>query len=128
MKVALAVWNGRISPVFDVSRQLLVIDVEDGRVVNRITVHFSSDHPMHKVRRLVEMKVEMLLCGAVSSPLAATLDANGIGRLDFVSGDVESVISAYLEGQLPSPEMSMPGCFAGRRRRRAKFGKGKRRI
>ncbi len=121
MKVALAVWNGRISPVFDVSRELLVIDIKEGRVVDRIYVHFSSDQPMHKVRRLLEMNVAVLLCGAVSRQFASTLEANGIRLLAFVSGEVESVIRAYVKGRLPSPEMSMPGCRPARRRRRAKF-------
>lgn len=120
MKVALAVWNGRISPVFDVSRQLLVVEIEDGRVINRIGVQFSSDHPIHKVRRLVDMDVAVLLCGAISRQLAATLETSGIRRLDFIAGDVESVIAAYLKGALPSPEMSMPGCCTRRRRRRSK--------
>lgn len=121
MKVALAVWNDRISPVFDVSRELLVVDVKDGSVVERIGVHFSSDQPMHKVQRLVEMEVAVLLCGAVSRQLAATLEANGISLLAFVSGDVESVIGEYLKGRLPNPEMSMPGCRPARRRKRGKF-------
>ncbi|MFW5936625.1 MAG: NifB/NifX family molybdenum-iron cluster-binding protein [Desulfosalsimonas sp.] len=128
MKVALAVWNGRISPVFDVSRELLVVEIEDGRVINRIGVQFSSDHPIHKVRRFVDMGVTVLLCGAISRQLAATLEASGIRRLDFVAGDVESVIAAYLKGALPNPEMSMPGCFTRRRRRRGKNRNEKGRI
>lgn len=121
MKIALAVWNGRISPVFDVSRDLLVVDIEDGCVVDRIHVHFSNDQPMHKIRRLVEMEVSMLLCGAVSRQLAASLEANGIRLMAFVSGEVESVIAAYVKGKLPSPEMSMPGCCPARKRRRVKL-------
>ncbi|MCF8094337.1 MAG: hypothetical protein K9J79_03155 [Desulfobacteraceae bacterium] len=121
MKVALAVWNGRISPVFDVSRNLLVIEVKDCSIVERIEVHFSSDQAMHKVRRLMEMEVAVLLCGAVSRQLAATLEANGISLYAFISGDVESVIGEYLKGRLPSPGMSMPGCRSARRRKREKF-------
>ena len=35
MKVALATWNGRISPGFDIARQVLMLDAEEGRVVAR---------------------------------------------------------------------------------------------
>ncbi|MFP4668080.1 MAG: NifB/NifX family molybdenum-iron cluster-binding protein [Desulfosalsimonas sp.] len=121
MKLALSVWNGRISPVFDVSRELLAIDVRGGRETDRMHVYFSNGQPIHKVARLVEMEVEVLLCGAVSRQLAAALEANGIRLFGFISGEVESVISAYLEGRLPSAEMSMPGCRPARRRRREKF-------
>ncbi|MFW6011294.1 MAG: NifB/NifX family molybdenum-iron cluster-binding protein [Desulfosalsimonas sp.] len=130
MKVALAVWNGRISPVFDVSRELLVIDIRGGREreFERAYVHFSNDHPMHKVRRLVEMDVEVLLCGAVSRQLATALEANAIRLFGFISSETESVIAAYLEGRLPSAEMSMPGYRPVRRRRREKFRCKKGRI
>jgi predicted Fe-Mo cluster-binding NifX family protein len=126
MKVALAVWNGRISPVFDVSRQLQIMDVQDGRVINRVTVHFANDHPVHKVQRLLDMEVDILLCGAVSRQMAAVLDSYGIRRHDFIAGDIREVVDAYIRGALPSAEMSMPGCFARRNRRRAKNRKGKR--
>lgn len=126
MKIALAIWNGRVSPVFDVSRQLLVMDVENGKVVNRVNVHFSSDHSVHKVRRLVDMRVDLLLCGAVSRQIAALLDANQIQRQDFIAGDIEEVTDAFLRDALPNAEMSMPGCFNGRNRRRAKNQRGKR--
>ena len=126
MKVALAVWNGRISPVFDVSRQLQIMDVQDGRVINRVTVHFANDHPVHKVQRLLDMEVDILLCGAVSRQMAAVLDSYGIRRHDFIAGDIREVVDAYIRGALPSAEMSMPGCFSRRNRRRAKNRKGKR--
>ena len=32
MKVAMSVWNGRISPVFDVSRNILILTVDRGAV------------------------------------------------------------------------------------------------
>ena len=121
MKIALAVWNGRISPVFDVSRQLLIADVENDRMTNPIDIHFSSDNPMHKVHRLRDMDVDVLLCGAVSRQLAAALDASGIRRIDFLSGDIESVVAAYLNDALPTPELSMPGCY-GRRRKGRRIG------
>ena len=35
MKAALTVWDGRISPVFDVSREALVLTIENGAVVAR---------------------------------------------------------------------------------------------
>ena len=127
MKLALAVWNGRISPVFDVSRQLLVLKVKNREVTDQVSVHFSNDQPVHKVRRLVDMQVDVLLCGAVSRDMAAILDAHGIQRYDFVAGEIEAVIAAYLSGRLPCVEMSMPGCFSRRNQRRAKNRRGRRR-
>jgi len=37
MKVAIPIWNGRVSPVMDTACRLLVVDFADGREVSRET-------------------------------------------------------------------------------------------
>ena len=32
MKLAIPVWNSRVSPVFDTATQILVVDIDDGQV------------------------------------------------------------------------------------------------
>jgi len=124
MKLALAVWNGRISPVFDTSRQLLVIDAEDGKVVSRRDHEIETDDPLQKAARLTEFGVEALVCGAVSRPLAQLIEDRGIELIPFVAGDVEEIITAFLAGLLPSPDMAMPGCCGRRTRGRQGQGRG----
>lgn len=118
MQIALAVWNGRISPVFDVSRHLMLFAVEAGKVVSTFEEIFSSDNPFQKVRRLADLNVDVLICGAVSQTVDAMLESNGIERIAFIAGDIDDVINAYLAGTLPNGEMTMPGCGGRRRRRR----------
>jgi len=114
MKVALAVWKGRISPVFDVSRHILVLDIEKGAVAGKIEETCVDDNPAHRVCKMARLKVQTLICGAVSQGLAGMLAAYDIKTIPFVAGDVEEVIDAYLAGNLPNPNLSMPGC-CGRR-------------
>ncbi len=54
MKVALAVWNGRISPVFDVSQRLIVLDVENDAVVERSEESLQNEEPARRPSRLAE--------------------------------------------------------------------------
>ena len=115
-RIALAVWQGRISPVFDVSRQVLVVDIEQGRPAGRKEESFASADPFGRAAELARWKVETLICGAISHPFSACLAAQGIRLVSFVAGEVEEVIEAYLAGALPSPALAMPGC-CGRRRR-----------
>jgi len=124
MKLALAVWNGRISPVFDTSRQLLVIDAENGKVVSRRDHEIETDDPLQKVARLAESGVEALVCGAVSRSLAQLIEGRGIELVPFVAGEVEEIITAFLAGSLPSPDMAMPGCCSRRMRFRRGQGRG----
>ena len=114
MRAALAIWNGRISPVFDVSRQILVLDIENGTIVAK-NEEMLDDDPVRKAGTLARLKVETLLCGAISRPLSDILASYGIRIIPFIAGDSDEVILAYLAGDLPNPLMSMPGC-CGRRR------------
>jgi predicted Fe-Mo cluster-binding NifX family protein len=114
MKVALTVWNERISPVFDVSRQMTLLDIEEGLVKARSDVPLQSGDPTRKVEQLVSLKVKTLICGAISRPLSTMLAARGLHVIPFIAGGVEDVIRAYLSGFLASPAWAMPGC-RGRR-------------
>jgi len=116
MRVALATWNGRISPVFDVARQVLVVDVEGGREVSRREEVLPGTDPQAQAAKLTALGAEVLICGAISRPMASVLSAAGVRVLPFVAGPVEEVLAAWLSGGLPAPAWSMPGC-CGRMRR-----------
>jgi predicted Fe-Mo cluster-binding NifX family protein len=116
MRLALTVWKDRISPVFDVARNILVVDVEDGIAVARRSEDFVEQDPFQKIARLAELRVQTLVCGAVSRPVAGAASAYGIRMIPFVAGNVEQVIAAFLTGSLLSPTFCMPGCRGGGRR------------
>lgn len=113
MKVALSVWNGRIAPVFDVSRRILLLDIHHRVVTGREEETFEEDDPVRKAGKLAEWKVRKLLCGAISRPLAGLFAAYGIRTIPFLAGDAEEVIEAYLAGELPNRRLTMPGCCRG---------------
>lgn len=117
MKVALAIWNGRISPVFDVARQVLVVDIKSGKIARRQEEGLPGGDPFRQATRISEIAPDVLICGAVSNPMAWTLTAAcSVQLIPFVSGSVDDVLAAWLSGTLPHPDLSMPGC-RGRMRR-----------
>jgi predicted Fe-Mo cluster-binding NifX family protein len=121
MKAALTVWQGRVSPVFDVSREVLVLTIEDGAVGPRSTESIDTPTAAKKIDRLVEMGVETLICGAISEPLHHELTVRGVKVIGFVAGEIAEVVEGFLAGTLPTPLLSMPGC-CGRQNR---FRKGR---
>lgn len=109
MRAAVAVWQGRISPVFDVSRRILVLDVE-GRVIHgRREEDLAEQEPFRKAGRLRDLNIDTLICGAISRPMFQLLASFGIRVIPFTAGETEEVIRAWLEGALPSPRFAMPG-------------------
>jgi predicted Fe-Mo cluster-binding NifX family protein len=121
MKAALTVWEGRVSPVFDVSREVLVLTIEDGAVGARSRESINTPTAAAKIDRLVEMGIQTLVCGAISEPLQYELAVRGVKLIGFVAGDIDEVVESLLAGTLPTPLLSMPGC---RRQNRFRGGRG----
>jgi predicted Fe-Mo cluster-binding NifX family protein len=110
MRVALTVWEGRISPVFDVSRQALIVTIENGAATGRHNESIEAPTAHLKIARLVELGVHVLICGAISEPLQYELVLRGIKVFGFVAGDLEDVLRAFLVGRLVGSSLAMPGC------------------
>jgi predicted Fe-Mo cluster-binding NifX family protein len=111
MKIAIPTWQGRISPVFDSATLLLVVELADGAEVGRSEERLTEVLPPQRVARLKELGVDVLVCGAVSRPLAEMITASGIALVPFISGEADVVLGAYLSNKLPSPQFVMPGCW-----------------
>jgi len=125
MKVAIPVWQNRVSPVFDTAARLLLIEDEGG---DRLEAPLVEANPARRVGRLVELGVAVLICGAISRPLAMMVQASGIRLVPWVAGEVDEVLAAFSGGAFPSEAFMMPGCRRGggrgRRGRRGRGGRG----
>jgi predicted Fe-Mo cluster-binding NifX family protein len=110
MRIALTVWDGWISPVFDVCRQALVLEIVEGNVLNNSAQSLDGATPLQKGEQLLELGVRTLICGAISGPAREQLTARGLKVIGFVAGEVDEVLQAFLAGDLPTPALSMPGC------------------
>jgi len=111
MKVAIPHWQGRVSPVFDVARNVLLVESSDGAEQSRLDVIFNSDGSFPaRVRQLAQTGANVLICGAISRPLEMAILAEGIEVIPQTCGQVESVLDAFLRGQLDQNTFLMPGC------------------
>ncbi len=122
MQVAIPEWQGRVSPVFDTANRVLLLRFEDGRELDRREAQFAGMPPPLRVQRLLDLGVDVLICGAISRPLSAMCLSAGITIIPWVSGHVDEVIGAFMTGGLPSPDYTMPGCCG--QRIRARRGRG----
>jgi predicted Fe-Mo cluster-binding NifX family protein len=111
MRVAIADWNGTVSPVFDTARTVLVADIENGRARAPHTEALGCERD--RVERLRQLGVDLLICGAITRELADRVAAQGLALVPFVGGDVQAVLKAYAEG-MPLADYVMPGCRRGR--------------
>ncbi len=124
MRVAVPVWQGRVSPVFDVAGQLMLVELVQGLETSRREYRLPDADPQQRAAELSELHVETLICGAISQALESLLTESGIKVYGRVCGNVEDVLRAFASGTLGQPRFVMPGCW-GRARGRFRGGRGR---
>lgn len=124
MKVAVPDWQGRVSPVFDVAEHVVLVDLGDNQDESQHTESLGNTAPHERARRLGELGVEVLVCGAISWPLEALLTANGIRVIPLICGKMAEVVRAFRDGTLKDEQFAMPGCCRKRRQMRNRRRRG----
>ncbi len=109
MKMALTVWEDRISPVADSSRKLLVVQLTGRTITGRWIEKFEDENPFYRAKKLFELKIDTFICGAVSSFFASLVEGYGIRVIPFICGETNAVLDAYLTQSLASSGYTMRG-------------------
>ena len=116
MKIAVPVWQDNVSSVLDFANKLLLVELEDGLEIGRNEIVFAEQSSPERAAKLRQLGVNVIICGAISRPLAYTLSSSGIDVLPFVTGSTEKILTAYKTGNLSLPQYALPGCWKGARR------------
>jgi len=125
MRVAIPTWFGTISPLLDVARRLLLVDVEAGREIRRREESLSEMDLAGRSMHIARLGVDVLICGAISRPLEMMLASAGMEVIPHTCGPVEDVLRAYLSGELTDQAYLMPGCCRRGRRMRVRGRHGR---
>jgi len=115
VRLAIPVWQGRVSPVFDVASQFLLVEVIGGEAsfTEQLAIQRAD-----RVGTIADFGADVVVCGAISRDLEERLLASGIEVVAEIRGFVVDVIRAYLKGALSQPRFTMPGGHGRRRGRR----------
>jgi predicted Fe-Mo cluster-binding NifX family protein len=127
MKIAIPIWEGRVSPVMDTAQQLLVVEVRDGRERSRTLESMPRLHPVHLVRFIGDLGIDLVICGSVSRQLEWLLELSGTKVIPWIRGNVDKILTAYASGDLQDGSFSLPGCRSrfGPQRRGRRRGQGR---
>lgn len=113
--VAITVWQGRISPVFDVAAEFLICELSDDGVIQKKTVSPQEGTIYQKMDLLLQHRVTILVCGAISRFAEETMSDHRIVTHSFRAGNTEDLIRALLVGSIEAERFSMPGCICRRK-------------
>ena len=112
MKLAIPIWEGRVSNVFDFAHKAVIVELSDAKELARSEVALSGPGPA-RVVRLRQRGVDTLICGAISRVSASWASAGGIRLFPYVTGSVDEVIEAFKNEQLSSERFVLPGGWPG---------------
>jgi predicted Fe-Mo cluster-binding NifX family protein len=122
MIIAIPTWDGNVSPVLDVARELLVVECNLREESARREILLAEMDICRRADMIRGLELDTLICGALSRPLELLLSAAGIRLLTHICGPVEAVLEAHLDGSLSEGAFRMPGCCGRRRNRRGHRG------
>lgn len=114
MLVALTIWNGYLATVADFCQRLLLVEVDQGKVVSQREIDAPGKDATHWCARLAAERVSTLICGAITRHLGQNIAAAGIAVVDGCSGPAADVLAAWLTGTIEQPQWRMPGCHRWR--------------
>ncbi|MBW2216533.1 MAG: hypothetical protein JRF34_05000 [Deltaproteobacteria bacterium] len=114
MRIAIPIWEDKVSPVLDTASKLLVIELEGKKETSRFEIYLDEQTLSRRCFRIQGMEVDILICGAISHPFARMLTALDIEVIPEISGRPEEVLKAYLKKDLFKAKFLTPGCKRNR--------------
>ena len=125
MKVVIPQYRGRISPVFDTCAVVLAVRFEAKEEVESGEHSLEGMSSLERVRFVISLKPDWVLCAGISRPLHTRLINAGISVRDCIVGDIPSVLAAFLCKELDQTAFLMPGCGRGKGMGRGSGGRSK---
>ena len=102
VKIAVPLFNSRVSPRFDFAAKLLVVTITDGEITDRQEFSLVNLNPIKRTTLLCELQVQVMLCGGISCFAERFIKGHGIEVISLVQGEVEEVLALFINGNLNS--------------------------
>ena len=110
MRVLIPIWRGRVSPLLDVARRFLLVNLQGNRERELQEVKIDETGLTLRCKRMAELDVQVLICGAISRPLEEALASEAVRIIPNTCGPVDQVLEAFRLGNLTDDAFLMPGC------------------
>ena len=128
MKIAIPEHQGRVAPVFDTCRRILVYAQDADSQALIAQEDWSRTGAQVRSVCLKELGVDVLLCGAISCGIEDQIHRQGIRLIAWLAGDLADVLTAFRNGSIMDPVYAMPGTLLCRQRRQMRQGNRRRKA
>ena len=123
-RIAIPVFESRISPVLDACSRLLVVDIDGGCEVGRVEISLEKTSLMERIEIFTRWGIHKIICAGVSDVMCRYVAARNIALISGIAGKLEEILNAYICNKLDDPCFVMPG--KARHKDRSKKGRSDR--
>ena len=96
IKVAVPLFNNRISPHFGASAKMLLVMIEGGVIQSEASWDVGGESPMEIARRLASLGIQYIVCGGIHRTYKEWLITKGITVMENQRGVAMEVIKRLL--------------------------------
>ena len=108
-RVAIPVFEARVSPVLDSCHRMVVVDIERGREIRRQDLNLEK-MPIHeRIEVMARWGIRKIICAGVSDVMCKFLAGKNIALVSGIAGELEKIINAYICNRLDDACFIMPG-------------------
>jgi len=100
MKIAISVDGNQISMHFGRCEKYILLDIKDGKIIDRKEVKTPSHKPFFIPKFLAGKGVEVLITSGIGPRAINLFNELNVKVISGVEGEVEDVIKKYLEGKI----------------------------
>jgi predicted Fe-Mo cluster-binding NifX family protein len=101
--MAAPLFKDRVSPHFGTSSLFLIVEVGEDGTVSEARGELTTATPLEAAAWLVDLGVNTIICGGISTVCKQWLESNGVVVLDNRRGPARQVIEDYRRGRFTPP-------------------------
>ena len=108
-RVAIPVFESRVSPVLDSCKRIVVVDFEGGCEIRRQEIPLEKMSIHERLEVITRRGIRKIICAGVSDVMCKFLAGKNISLISGIAGELEKIIDAYICNCLDDPRFLMPG-------------------
>jgi NADH-quinone oxidoreductase subunit E len=108
-RIAIPIFESRVSPVLDVCNRMVVVDIDGTCEVRRDTISLGNADLAERIEIVAQRGIHKIICGGISDMMSKCLAARNIILISGIAGELEKVIRAFVDDKLDDACFNMPG-------------------
>ena len=111
MKIAIPLFENRISPRLDCAKKILLVKVEEKnkKVISSRETEIQTGDSSENIEFYVSNEIDTMICGGISIGMQDMLAKHNIRIISWVTGEAQKALDLFLNDKLVSGAMLCPG-------------------